>query len=283
MDEGVGRSEDVPTPHVVVGIPAYNEAIGIGSTVLASLRYADQVVVVDDGSSDATAEIAELAGASVISHDENRGKGVAIRTLLDHAQTTGCACFILLDADGQHAPEDIPTVVGPVLAGEADLVVGSRYLETDPSDETPLVRRVGQRVLDTLLQVVTGVEITDTQCGFRALSPTAIESLSLETDGMGIESEMINDAARKELRIREVPVEVRYDDIDGQTFHPIRHGITVMFTILRLVWSRNPLFFGLLGAAIASVGVGSSIKALRARRNDVRGLLGRLRRRGDGS
>jgi glycosyltransferase involved in cell wall biosynthesis len=281
VNESFGRSEESSSPRVVVGIPAYNEAIGIGSTVVASRRHADRVVVVDDGSSDATAEIAELAGASVISHGENRGKGAAIGTLLDHARAIECDCFILLDADGQHVPADIPSVVGPVLAGEADLVIGSRYLETNPADETPLVRRVGQRVLDGLLRAVTGAEVTDTQCGFRALSTTAVDSLSFETDGMGVESEMIDDAVRKDLSIREVPIEARYDDIDGQTFHPIRHGVSVVYTILRLVWNRNAsLLSGVLGLAIVGALVGSSIRVLREIRGDGRSPLDRLRRKG---
>lgn len=256
MDEGISRSDDILSPHVVVGIPAYNEAIGIGSTVLASQRYADQVVVADDGSSDATAKIARLAGATIVRHETNQGKGAAIRSLIEHARSTECETLVLLDGDGQHLPDNIPAVANPILTENADLVIGSRYLEGDVEKETPIYRRLGQRVLDTLTKVSTGTKVTDSQSGFRALSMTAVDSLSLTTNGMSIESEMIDDAISKGLRIQEVPIDVRYDGIDGQTYNPIRHGIAVMTFMLQLIRDRHPLmFFSLPGGVFAVSGL----------------------------
>lgn len=248
------NGHSIDQSQILVGIPAYNEEAGIGSIVLATTEYANDVVVVDDGSSDATAKIARLAGATVIEHETNRGKGAAIRSLIEHGRSTECETLVLLDGDGQHLPDDIPTVADPVLTEDADLVIGSRYLERDVGTETPLHRRFGQRVLDALTTASTGAKVTDSQSGFRALSMTAMDSLSLTTDGMSVESEMIDDATNKGLQIQEIPIDVRYDGIDGQTHNPIRHGIAVMTFMLQLIRDRHPLMFFSLPGGLLTVG-----------------------------
>ncbi|SIR76632.1 Glycosyltransferase involved in cell wall bisynthesis [Haladaptatus litoreus] len=240
---------------LLVGIPAYNEEIGIGSTILATQRYADHVVVVDDGSSDETVEIAKQAGATVLQHESNRGKGGAVKTILEFARATECDTLVLIDGDGQHKPSDIPQVTEPVTDGGADLVIGSRYLEKDPDDETPLYRRFGQRVLDMLTTGRNGANLTDTQSGFRAFSPDAIDSLRLQTDGIGVESEMIDSAVREDLTIEEASIDVRYEGIDGQTYNPLHHGLTVVTFMLQLIRDRHPLvFFGLPGLILTIAG-----------------------------
>jgi glycosyltransferase involved in cell wall biosynthesis len=125
-------------------LPAFNEEVSIGSMVLRARRYADRVIVVDDGSSDRTAEIAEQAGAEVIQHPENRGKGAALRTGFE--SLNGEKIVVTMDTDGQHNPSDIPKLVEPILKGEADMVNGSRYINGNKKD-TPLYRRLGQIML----------------------------------------------------------------------------------------------------------------------------------------
>jgi glycosyltransferase involved in cell wall biosynthesis len=227
--------------HVVVGIPAYNEENAVGSTVLAVKRWADDVVVVDDGSTDRTPAIVEQADVTVLRHEHNRGKGAAVRTLFAHARRTDCDALVMLDADGQHDPADIPSLAEPVVEDDADMVIGSRYLARDPRDETPVYRRLGQVVLDYCTSQVTGSDLTDTQSGFRAFSPEALEHLSLTTDGMGVESEMIDSATSRDLEITERAIDARYDDLEGQTYNPVKHGLAVMFFLVRLATRRRPI------------------------------------------
>jgi len=151
-------------------LPAYNEEVSIGSVVLQTKKYADRIIVVDDGSSDRTAEVAEMAGAEVIRHPQNRGKGAALKTGFEALNCTGVV--VTIDTDGQHDPADIPRLVAPILQGEADMVNGSRYLNGNKKD-TPMYRRVGQKVLDTATNFDAGLSVTDSQSGFRAFSGRA--------------------------------------------------------------------------------------------------------------
>ncbi|SDY74966.1 glycosyltransferase family 2 protein [Halopenitus persicus] len=240
----------------VVGIPAYNEAVGIGSTILAAQEYADEVVVVDDGSTDQTAAIAETAGATVITHDDNQGKGKAVQRLFAHARQMNYDVLVLLDGDGQHLPEDIPSVVKPIVEDECDIAIGSRYLEQEET-ETPLHRRFGQRVLDLLTFGSSGTNVTDSQSGFRALSPEAVSNLQIRAEGMGVESEMISSGVENDLEISEVPIDVRYEEVDGQTHNPFRHGLQVAIFLTQLIRDRHPLlFFGVPALFLLTVGAG---------------------------
>ena len=128
---------------VLAGIAAYNEARYVGSIVLQAKQYVDQVIVVDDGSTDNTAKVAELAGAAVIRHAENRGKGAAIQSILAEAKKRNPDILVLLDADAQHDPNEIPILLKPISEG-FDLVIGSREAQ---KDKTPRYRRIGQKVL----------------------------------------------------------------------------------------------------------------------------------------
>jgi glycosyltransferase involved in cell wall biosynthesis len=226
---------------VLVGIPAYNEETAIGSTVLSVSRWADDVVVVDDGSTDRTPVVLEQTDVTVLRHERNRGKGAAVRTLFAHARRTDCDALVVLDADGQHDPADVPTLAEPVVEDEADMVVGSRYLRDGSDDETPVHRRVGQVVLDYCTSRVTGSDLTDTQSGFRAFSPEALDRITLTTDGMGVESEMIDSATSEGLTITERAIDARYDDLEGQTHNPVRHGLAVLAFLVRLARRRRPI------------------------------------------
>ncbi|WP_135854086.1 glycosyltransferase family 2 protein [Halorussus salinus] len=220
---------------ILAGIPAYNESETIAQVVDVATEYADEVVVVDDGSADRTARVARGEGAVVVRHSTNEGKGAALKSLLDYAERRSCSALVLLDGDGQHLPGDIPTVAEPVLRGDADVVIGSRYLQRGMGSQTPLYRRVGQRILDRSISVLFGVSVSDTQSGFRALSPRAVEEITIRTNGMAVETEMLDAANRNDLTIAERPIRVQYDVHNGQTYNPVRHGVTVLGRIVQLV------------------------------------------------
>lgn len=242
--------------NLIVGIPAYNEAVSIGSVVVRASQHADEVIVVDDGSPDETAAVAGAAGATVLEHDTNLGKGAAVQTLFEHVRSMNCDAVVLLDGDGQHDPAQIPDVVQPVLEDDADIVIGSRYLDGSNGGETPRCRRYGQRVLDLLIAGSSRRQVSDSQSGFRALSPSAVEDVTLKADSYGVESEMIDSATKNGMDIVEQPIDVRYQGLDGQSQNPFRHGMAVVMFILTLVRDRHPLlFFGVPGTLLALLGV----------------------------
>lgn len=242
-------------PRVIVAIPAYNEEVAIGSLVLRTVKYVDEVVVIDDGSTDHTCEVARLAGARVIAHAENEGKGAGIRDAFTYARDSGAGVLVLMDGDGQHDPDRIPMLVRPILDRKADLVNGSRFL-AGSRNSVPGYRRVGQGVLDVVTNAGTRRKITDTQNGFRAFSKKTFGCFSFTQNGMAIESEMLIEAADAKLRITEVPINVRYD-IPGSTYSPITHGLGVLSKVLGLVSQRRPgLYICLPGAVMVGMGIG---------------------------
>ena len=249
-------------PKIIAGLAAYNEEEYIGSMVLGTRPFVDEVIVVDDGSSDRTAKFAGLAGAKVIRHKSNQGKGKAIQTLLKEAKKMDVDMVVLIDADCQQNPEEIPQLIQPIKNGEADLVNGSRFLEK--KSKIPIYRRFGQHVLTLLTNVCSGTKVTDSQSGFRALSRKAINSLKITENGMGVESEMIQSAKELNLRIKEVPMSCRYD-VNGSTFNPVSHGLRVIGTILDLLQRKHPLiYFGLPGLILLSMGAFLSLSTFYA-------------------
>ncbi len=233
-------------------IPAYNEERFIGSVVLKAKKYVDSVLVVDDGSADLTAEIAQAAGAVVVPMERNYGKGAALNYGLQKARELGAHAVIMLDADGQHRPEDIPSVIAPIQEERADIVVGSRYLER--KSKVPFLRILGHRFFNSFTNMLTGTHVTDSQSGFRALSSKALQQINFESNDFSVESEMQFLAKQKDLKIVEVPIVIRYTD---QPKRPVlSHGVSVLNGILRLIGQNRPLlFFGLPGAFVLLVGL----------------------------
>ncbi len=245
--------------HVVARIPAYNEADRIGSVVLQALHHVDEVVVVDDGSTDDTSEIAHEAGATVLKHLENQGKGAAIETLFAYAQANDADALVLLDGDMQHNPHEISKVAYPVLDGTADVSLGFRFGD---NTEMPAWRRAGKRVLDYATALGTNsigakAELTDSQCGFRAFSRDAIETLEITEGGFGVESEMLVSAQEQGLRLAEVAISCKYEGVDGSTETPVKHASGVLQSLAQLVTRKRPLLFlGVPAFLTAMLGVG---------------------------
>ena len=242
---------DGQRPEVVAAIPCFNEELYIGSVVLKAKDYADQVVVVDDGSTDKTAIVAEKAGATVIKHGSNKGKAAAVSSAFDYARKAGCKALVLLDGDGQHDPAFIPSLVMPVLDGNADMVVGSRYLEIKSS--IPGYRTWGHRLLTFLTNLGSRVKLTDSQSGLRAFSPKAIEAFSFVEEGLSVESEMQFLANEAGLRVKEVSVSIGYHGKPKRS--PLAHGMGVLNSIMGLISRRIPLFFfGVPGVLMLAFG-----------------------------
>jgi Glycosyltransferases involved in cell wall biogenesis len=239
-------------PRIIAVIPAFNEEENIAKVIIKAQKYANKIIVVDDGSSDMTSEIAEKLGAIVYKHKENLGKGEALKTGFELAKKMDFDVLVTLDADGQHDPEEIPILIEPIVKGEADMVIGSRKIN---KSEMPFHRRLGNKILDSATQLVAKIKINDTQSGFRAYTKQAIEKLEIKDHGMGVESQLIIEAIEKNLRIKEVPVKVKYGK-GHSTYNFLRHGSYVLLTILRTVIEKSPLLYlGLPGLAISIIGL----------------------------
>jgi glycosyltransferase involved in cell wall biosynthesis len=241
----------------VAVIPAYNEEYGIAKVVLGTKRYVDKVIVCDDGSNDMTSVIAKELGAIVVRHGENRGKGEALRTLYKEIMAFDPDIIVTVDGDGQHNPDQIPMLVKPIEAGESDVVIGSRYVDGGMMD-APLHRRFGLRVINYLYKKVAGLQVKDTQCGFRAYSKKAFEFL-LQGDekGYGIEGEQLVLASRNGIRLTEVPVSVKYNGLGATSKKSaFLHGADLIATLFRLAVEKKPLkYLGFPGIGLTFIGV----------------------------
>ena len=247
---------DDPKDAITAVIPAFNEEKTIGGVVEKAMRHAGIVIVVDDGSVDRTAEFAAAAGAHVIRFPKNGGKGNALGIGLTTAALNGSNVVVCLDSDGQHDPDEIPTVVGPILAGRADMVIGSRFLDASSKGLIPAYRRVGQGVLTFATNLGSPVRITDSQSGYRAFRKEVLSGFEYTEAGMGIESEMVRSAVRHGLRIEEVPIRAQYEGLDTSTMKPSSHGMSVLNSVLRSVKSEHPLlYFGVSGLIMTIIGV----------------------------
>ena len=235
-------------------IPAYNEELTIGSVVVLSMKYGD-VLVVDDGSSDRTAQIAQTVGATVIRHGQNRGKAAALKTGFEYALSEGYEIVVTIDADGQHNPDEIPSLIEPIAKGEADLVIGSRYLNGSKK-KIPLYRRFGLWILNKGTKLATNIEV-DSQSGFRAMNMKTLKTLNLDSNGYSIETDMIVKARERNIRLKEVPITVRYDVPNKHKKNPISHGMGVLASIVGLIGYKRPLLlFGVLSLISFCIGAG---------------------------
>jgi len=215
---------DFNTHHIVVIIPAYNEERFIGSVVLKLLKYPLTLIVVDDGSSDETAAIAQAAGATVIRHSSNLGKGQALNSGFEEARRLQPAAIVMIDGDGQHLPEQLADMVRPVLNEEADIVIGSRYLQK--GCQVPRHRVIGHWFFNQVTRAASGVSVTDSQSGYRAFSPRAYNAELFHCPDFSVESEMQFLAREHGLRVAEVPITIRYTD---KPKRPVwRHGLVVL-------------------------------------------------------
>lgn len=232
-------------------MPAYNEEKSIAKTVLRMKKHVERVVVVDDGSSDATSEIAEALGALVIKHPENRGYGGALQTLFETARDLQADQLVVIDSDGQHNPEEIPLLLGPLTA-DVDIVIGSRFTGK-VANAIPSYRVFGMKVLDLATNIAGSIDTTDSQSGFRAYGKRAIDCIRISGNGMSAGSEILIQAQMHNLRVAEVPISVRYDIEETSTQNPVIHGFSVLRSVLEMASFRSPLLVLSISGVIITI------------------------------
>ena len=187
---------------IIAAMPAHNEEGTIAKVVLgAKKQHVDKVVVVDDGSEDMTAEIAEALGAMAVRHEENRGYGAAIRTCFATVKELDADIMVILDSDGQHDPSYIPDFITAMKTNKADIVIGSRFLTKNKLSSIPKYRIVGMKVLN-LFTRLHGTKTTDSQSGYRAYSRRAIEKIRVTNPDMGAGSEILTQAKDYNLKLK---------------------------------------------------------------------------------
>lgn len=236
-------------PEVLVGIPAYNEAGTIADVVTGAAQHADEVLVVDDASSDSTADRARDAGATVVQHTENNGYGGALNTIFDEAARRNADHLVIIDGDGQHDPSDIPAAVATQRDTEAEIVIGSRYESTGSDAQLPLYRRAGLAVVNTLTNLSLGVAskeswVKDTQSGFRTYTNDAVQKLSRDDtigDGMSASTDILYHAHHNGYDVEEIGANISYDVADPSSHNPVAHGLTLVANILKTIERDRPV------------------------------------------
>ncbi len=241
---------------ILICIPARNVENTIASVLVKAKRNGDKIIICDDGSFDLTPKIAEALGAEVLHNTSLSGYGAALGMLFKRAAELNPSVMVTLDGDGQHDADQIPRLVKPVLDGEADIVIGSRFLEESDMSISKYRRR-GIKTITQLTGAASGLDLTDAQSGFRAYSINAIQKITPVELGMGASVEIIMRAAEQKLRVKEIPISVRYNVPKPSTHNPTYHGLDVMASVLKFVSLRHPLiFFGISGLLTILFGLG---------------------------
>jgi glycosyltransferase involved in cell wall biosynthesis len=229
MSEDHGSQPQLGTRAYVV-VPAYNEIARIRDT-LAELRMAyPNIVVVDDGSTDGTLEVAKEFAPYVIRHSVNRGQGAALQTGIEFALRRGAEYIVTFDADGQHRVDDIDALLAPVVRGECEVALGSRFL--GQAVRMPISRRLLLRTAVLFTRLASWVPVTDVHNGLRAFTRRAAQQIHISMDRMAHASEIIDIIRRARLSFREVPVQIRYTKYSLGKGQSVRDAIRVLFHYL---------------------------------------------------
>ena len=239
---------------IIIGIPAFNEEKNIAGIISKLKRITKDIIVCNDGSTDLTADIAEEMGALVINHEKNLGYGGAIRSIFLKAKDLNGDVLVTFDADGQHRIEDIDKVINPVLDGQSDIVIGSRFLDGSKK-EVPQYRKVGIKVITKITNATIKKDLTDSQSGFRAYSKQVLNEIRPSESGMGVSTEILIKANSKNLKISEVPIKILYGE-NSSTHNPVVHGSSVIFSTIKFTSIEHPLkFYGIPSVVFMIIGL----------------------------
>jgi glycosyltransferase involved in cell wall biosynthesis len=218
---------------IIATIPCYNTQNHIAEVVVKTKRYVDEVIVIDDGSTDMTTNVARSAGAKVISHEINLGYGEAIKSCFAVTQAEKADIVVTIDGDGQHDPDEIPNVLLPILVKEADLVIGSRFLAV--GKKMPRYRKFGIRIINYIWNLGSKIKVSDTQSGFRAYDIKSIKDIHFSEKGMGISIEILENARRKGIIIKEVPITCSYENNNSYLGQKaLMHGFKVVLSVIKI-------------------------------------------------
>ena len=245
---------------ITIGIPAYNEEKNIASIITKLKNITDSIIVCDDGSSDMTSEISKNLGAIVISHKKNMGYGAAIRTIFQKSVELDSDILVTFDADGQHRIDDVNKILQPLENNEADIVIGSRFLDNE--SKVPNYRKIGIKVITQVTNASLKKKLTDSQSGFRAYNKQALTQISPSEMGMGISTEILIKASNKGLRIAEIPITILYHD-GTSTHNPVSHGTSVLVSTIKFTSIEHPLkFYGIPSIIFLIIGSAFTYSAI---------------------
>ena len=217
---------------IFVIVPVYNEAGAIRTTVIPLVEAGYAVVVVDDGSADGSSEALKGLPVVVIRHPVNLGQGAALETGRVYSLRHGAEIAVHFDADGQHCWEQIPELVAPIVRGEADVVLGSRFLRANDVARTPAVKRLILRGGIIVSGLFTGMWLSDTHNGFRALSRNALDEIEIRENGFAHATEILGAIRKRKLRYREIPATIRYSDYSRAKGQSIWNSVNIVVDLL---------------------------------------------------
>ena len=204
--------------NVVCIVPAYNEASRLADVVQSAQKYVHEIIVVDDGSTDDTYEVATAQGVKVVRHMENCGSGAATMTGIFAARMIKADAIILIDGDGQHDANDIPRLLEPILDKKADIVFANRFGQ---KNRIPFIRRLFNWIGNMLTFFVTGAWVPDSQCCFKALGARALQEVDIQMSGYEFCTEIVREAVTRRWQIAQIPISVTYSEYTlakGQSF-----------------------------------------------------------------
>jgi len=235
-------------------MPAFNEGEKLENIINEIKNFVDEVIVCNDGSTDSTGLIASKMGTMVINHEKNLGYGQAIKSIFSKAKEIEADILVTFDADGQHRSQDIKSVIQPILDDEADIVIGSRFLENNV--DMPKYRKLGVKTITNLANISSKVKLSDSQSGFRSYNKKTLSEINLIEKGMGISTEILIKANKKKLRIKEVPIKILYQG-KTSTHNPISHGVSVVLSTVKFLSTEHPIsFYGIPGLILLGIGLG---------------------------